>query len=181
MDIQRTFSLFLLLMPLSWASCDKPLFSIKKDPPSLPPITTTGENTFGCLVNGEFWLKNTQFLHGGITGEYHSGYDIFQIHGHRFREGDLQASISFSAYLTEEGEHELHHATYWDSDSTCIGSIVREGFELLLEGASNKVNILNLDQKEFIVSGTFEFTLVYPECGDTIRVTDGRFDYDYAN
>ena len=51
---------WLLAVPLLWGGCDKPLFQPNKDnteePEELPPITTTGENTFGCLVNGEVWL-----------------------------------------------------------------------------------------------------------------------------
>lgn len=51
----------------------------------------------------------------------------------------------------------------------------------LLETADNWVEILNLDTDEFIVSGIFECTLVHEGCGDTLFITDGRFDYDWAN
>ncbi|WP_432264531.1 DUF6252 family protein [Autumnicola edwardsiae] len=43
-----------------------------------------------------------------------------------------------------------------------------------------KLIITNLDQKNYILSGTFEFT-VFDNEGNEIRITDGRFDMLYTN
>jgi len=52
----------------------------KKDPPignnataQLPSITTTGANTFGCLVNGEVWLPKGSFPISGLHADYWMG------------------------------------------------------------------------------------------------------------
>ena len=57
-----------------FSSCN--LFSSEDDEPKtelekLPPLTTTGENTFGCLVNGEALvvtntLEITAIYQGGV-------------------------------------------------------------------------------------------------------------------
>lgn len=41
-----------------------------------------------------------------------------------------------------------------------------------------KVN--NFDEDNFIISGTFEFT-VLDDDGNEIKITDGRFDMNYTN
>lgn len=45
---------------------------------------------------------------------------------------------------------------------------------------SGRINILRLDTINYIIAGTFYFDAVNKE-GDTIKVTDGRFDLKYAN
>jgi hypothetical protein len=45
---------WLLAVPLLWGGCDKPLFKTDEasfaQPDKLPPVTTTGEGTFQCVV-----------------------------------------------------------------------------------------------------------------------------------
>lgn len=40
--------------------------------------------------------------------------------------------------------------------------------------------ITNFDSQNFIVSGTFEFTVLTDD-GNEINITDGRFDLNYTN
>ena len=42
------------------------------------------------------------------------------------------------------------------------------------------LNITNFDNQNFIISGTFEFT-VFDDEGNEINITDGRFDLNYTN
>jgi hypothetical protein len=42
------------------------------------------------------------------------------------------------------------------------------------------MNILRYDTINYIISGTFGFTIETTDC-DSIRITDGRFDLKYAN
>lgn len=44
---------------------------------------------------------------------------------------------------------------------------------------SGKLTITRLDKVNRIISGTFNTTLFEPSCGDTIRITDGRFDMKF--
>ena len=66
---------WLLAVPLLWGGCEKPLFKTDKasiaQPDELPPITTTGEGTFACKINGVNWqrcggnLEEVAFLESG--------------------------------------------------------------------------------------------------------------------
>jgi hypothetical protein len=87
-------------------------------------------------------------------------------------------SVYIAAYVDSVGRYDLHDANYNDNNHPCQNPADPSR---LLEGADNWVEILNLDTEEYIVSGTFQCTVVDDNCGDTIYITDGRFDYDWAN
>lgn len=54
-----TFLIVLLATTLLAASCKKDKAQDDRtELEKLPPITQTGANTFGCLVNGKAWLPN---------------------------------------------------------------------------------------------------------------------------
>jgi hypothetical protein len=174
---------WLLAVPLLWAGCDKPLFNPDRgsiaQPNELPPITTTGEGTFACKINGVNWQRcGGGFLQSSILGNWSPNYKIFQISGMRRSCEGFDDSIYLNAIVDSAGFYPLKRAHFDDFNLDCQD--VADPY-VLQEGASNWVEILNLDTKEFIVSGTFQCTLVHEECGDTLFITDGRFDYDWAN
>ncbi|WP_421947315.1 hypothetical protein [Phaeodactylibacter xiamenensis] len=174
---------WLLAVPLLWAGCDKPLFKTDEasiaQPDELPPITTTGEGNFACKINGVNWQRcGGGFLQSSIIGEWHPVYKIFQISGMRRSCEGFDDSIYLNAIVDSAGFYPLKRAHFDDFNLDCQD--VADPY-VLQEGASNWVEILNLDTDEFIVSGTFQCTLVHEGCGDTLFITDGRFDYDWAN
>jgi len=61
-------TIYLLLIILLATACDS------DDAPSqeslLPPITMTGENTFGCLIDGKFFKPRDQVLLTVIIRDY---------------------------------------------------------------------------------------------------------------
>ena len=173
---------WLLAVPLLWVGCDKPLFKTNEasiaQPDELPPITTTGEGTFACKINGVNWQRcGGGFLQSSILGNWSPNYKIFQLLATRGCE-DFDESVFITAHIDSIGTYELSRAHFDDFNLDCQD--VADPY-VLQEGASNWVEILNLDTDEFIVSGTFQCTLVHEECGDTLFITDGRFDYDWAN
>ena len=173
---------WLLAVPLLWGGCDKPLFKTDEasiaQPDELPPITTTGEGTFACKINGVNWQTcKSGWIGSSISGNWSPNYKIFQLLATRGCE-DFDDSVFITAHIDSIGTYELSRAHFDDFNLDCQD--VADPY-VLLEGASNSVEILNLDTDEFIVSGTFQCTLVHEECGDTIFITDGRFDYDWAN
>ena len=172
----------LLAIPLLWSGCDKPLFKPDRgsfaQPDELPPITTTGEGTFACKINGVNWQRcGGGFLQSSILGNWSPNYKIFQLGAKRECSG-FDETISINAIVDSAGTYPLEMADFNDFNLECQD--VLDPY-VLLEGADNWVEILNLDTKEFIVSGTFQCTLVHEGCGDTLFITDGRFDYDWAN
>jgi hypothetical protein len=169
----------LLALPVLWAGCDK-LFTTPDaasiaQPDELPPITTTGEGVFACKINGVNWqrCRGGFFEPSSLKGEWHSVLKIFYLIAMRSC-GDFDDSMSIHAAIDSVGVYPLERATYGNFDIECQD--VADPY-ILLDGADNRVEILNLDTVKTIVSGTFQCTLVHEKCGDTLFITDGRFDF----
>ncbi|NBC06305.1 MAG: hypothetical protein GVY26_03830 [Bacteroidetes bacterium] len=85
--------IYLLAVPLLWGGCDKLLFNADEasiaQPGELPPITTTGERTFACKINGINWQRcGGGFLKpNSLTGEWHPVYKIFYLRAKRYCGG----------------------------------------------------------------------------------------------
>jgi hypothetical protein len=168
---------WLLALPLLWGGCDKPLFQPNKDnteaPEELPPITTTGENTFGCLVNGEVWLP-------AGPDRYNRGFD----------EGTGQFAFGASRERPDESIGETLGLTGKVDITSKLVTAYSCGFVSTSNDhfysyamdttTANELIFLRVDIENNIASGTFEFTAVneYPPY-DTVHVTQGRFDFNY--
>lgn len=170
-------SLFIFMLLLS--ACKKIKIDLTPYPDELPPITTEGKGTFACLLNGEVWSRCGGFLEtSSLLGEYHEASNIFYLDASRFCD-DLDDSILISAHVINGiGRYNLSQADYNNFNNECQDVL---DTYLFVDGADNNVEILYLDLEEHIVSGTFQCTLVHPDCGDTLYITEGRFDYDWAN
>lgn len=173
-------SLFLLhmLFSLLLSTCgnddDTPFWIPPQD--ELPPITTSGANTFGCLVNGEVWVNTPALIDDNIDATYNSNWDIFTIGATRtdptdFGE-DLEA-IGMTAYLSDTGTYAFHHTSFGVRESPCSYSLLEYNLPF---DENNFLKISRFDTDERIVSGEFAFVLVDSLCGDTLRFTEGRFD-----
>ena len=166
---------WLLALPLLWAGCDKPLFQPDKDdteePEELPPITTTGENTFGCLVNGEVWLpagpdrynrgfdENTGYFLFWATRRFSNSKDFERI-GISGKYTPNSTKISELRITYSSNNPEL---TLYESDSS---------------SANANLHYINIDGN--IASGTFEATVINESSPfDTVSLTQGRFDFNY--
>ncbi|MEJ7627151.1 MAG: hypothetical protein WKF35_09830 [Ferruginibacter sp.] len=167
------------------ASCKKdktqiPLTELEK----LPPITQTGANTFGCLVNGIAWLPNGSKPQTGgpniqvyVDPTFQGGR--FSITGNKYKEPNQFISIgSFkctssglfnfdSSYNGLQFYRNIYASNYVDY-STNDSGIFKKGY----------INIIRYDLASGIFSGTFEGKLhkVNGSYGDTINITNGRFD-----
>jgi hypothetical protein len=154
----------------------------------LPPITQTGANTFGCLVNGVAWLPNgTKPQNGGpnIVGYVDPTFQggKFNISAHKYKD-ILYEGITFgSSNCTSSGSFLF---------DTLLNSNVN-GFQLIkfrngqstLNYSSPEIgtyrkgffNISKYDLSGGIFSGTFECILFNSaKSPDTIKITNGRFD-----
>lgn len=180
----------LLLSQCSKCKQDNP---VPSDPVSrLPPPTQTGAGTFGCLLNGQPWIPSG----GGAlsTPNFHVTYDP------TYKGGNLAvtayrvlASTTNRQYLGVGGDginqagtyqlvtFELNPTTPLRVASFSDGSKASPCNEYLNNPgtkAAGKLVLTRLDNRQGIVSGTFEFTLAQPGC-DTIKITNGRFDYKF--
>jgi hypothetical protein len=185
--MKKNSILYMLLFVLisTFANCKKtetPLTELGK----LPPITQTGANTFGCLVDGVAWLPNGRKSDGWL-GEpnievyinLNLNYRTFGIHAGKYN--GINSMISFgTSKILQIGEYKFDFANidnevFFDyNKNTWGGSIVE--YSIPYESLTYRKGKFVISKLDNIVSGTFEIELCKPNSTDTIRITNGRFD-----
>lgn len=154
----------IILCPLFYSACNE-------DQDELPPVTMEGKNTFGCLVNGKFFVSKGRIGNVGTYAEVQYAQDTIGVNLYAMNS-ETDQSFVFSFYdspdLLESKRYELPEYTVFYSTKDCDYRI-----DNLINGW---IALSKYDINAQIISGTFEFTAYSPNCGDTIRVTDGRFD-----
>ena len=155
----------------------------------LPPITQTGANTFGCLVNGEVWVPRVPLFSWTL---YDKAFSFDESKGLGYGNGDCTVAND-STYqvlaLAFGASHYLPTEYHTTSDSTYINAFsvwfkdTHSKWYLPDETAtltSNRFIISKIDTTKNFISGTFEFTLYNTlNKNDSIVITDGRFDLLY--
>lgn len=169
-------SIFLILIGVYISSCNG--FSYTPPEPSwksdtvLPPLTTIGANTSGCIVNGKFWLvtptrKTTgSYSRGSVSiilersgNNEQSNITISSVYNMIFTPGVYKYSRDLGASYLTVGKL---YRTKNDTDN--IGYL----------------NIIRLDSVNRILSGTFEFKGYSSSLNpNSISVNSGRFDIKY--
>ena len=172
------FAITLLTGSCKKTKIDIPLTELQK----LPPITQTGSNTFGCLVDGVAWLPNgSKPQNGGsniqvyVDPTFQGGR--FSITGHQYK--NFQSQVSFgSSTCTNTGYFDISSSINGIGYNRFLNNINTCEFSSFDIGTYRKgfFNISRYDLINGIFSGTFEFTIKSQACGDTIRITNGRFD-----
>ena len=175
------FSFFSFFLLLSF-SCEKD--PLNPEPPnSLPPATMTGENTLGCLVNGEVWrpyVEGANIWESAIYAKHDLGWpdcDQLLVSGDKELTTDsgerIKQELTINVWCPVLG---LNNLTPAKGAFVCFDPC----------GCSYDIDTLHpyimdisrLDSFNKIASGTFEFIAISKECQDTVRITEGRFDVD---
>lgn len=153
----------LTLLIVVFASCNNDDDNTPQNPVSqLPPPTQTGENTFGCLINGEpFVVTNTNNL-----------VAIYQEGQLQFGGGGVSMIINEPFAINNQVDL-IDRARYIVNPNPELGC--QYEFEDAYEGF---VTFSKIDQTNYIISGTFEFSTVNEEC-EIVNITEGRFDMQY--
>lgn len=178
--------LFILTSCICLAACKKHHNQPKADNPyGLPNATQSGKNTLGFLLNGEPWTPKgyngtanlsidfDERINNGIVGivSYRtvSASDKTQfILGIDDSLNFKSAPFSLSISISSAGGLSFSTKTYCDilhTDATVY--------------QTGNINITRLDRSARIISGTFEGVLFKQTCGDTLKITNGRFDMKY--
>jgi len=144
---------------------------------ALPPITQTGENTFACLINGKPFFSSSDRR---ASYTFADGAYTFGVSGSRHDDIGLR-TVSIQGIDVEP----LAEGTYIlkSEISGNFSAIYIIGRGLVLDtGTTDKtpglLTITRFDLQEFIVSGTFEFSVKDGD-GNTLNFTDGRFDLKF--
>jgi len=181
----KSLILVLLSAALLAASCKKnKVQDTRTELEKLPPITQTGANTFGCLVDGKAWLPNGSKPQTGgpniqvyVDPAFQGGR--FSITGHQYNIPGSDISVG-STNCTSAGLFNLSNsanvAGYY---KTILGSMPCQISST--DAGTFKTGFLSITKYDLntgIFSGTFEFKLYNSQsvCGDTIKITNGRFD-----
>lgn len=185
--MKKTLTILLFILILS--SCkkdDEPYLPIDQ----LPPETQIGAQTIGCLVNGEAFAHNLFYYNNFyqfVEGEFHLviNWDMNTSKGWKYGQISLdnidvkegQTYILNISDYAEDNNYTGGNGTYASYDST-INKIIQ------YETNSNyigKIHFTRFDTENFIMSGTFEFEAKDIMSGESISITDGRFDLNFTN
>ncbi|AGC76686.1 hypothetical protein LX97_01345 [Nonlabens dokdonensis] len=154
---------------LTLTACDKNDDDSPQDPVSqLPPETTTGENTFGFVLNGEpFNITNTS----NQFAIYQNGFLQFGAAGITIIIIDpINENFNYDLVQTSSNQAKCRFAIESQDGSLCVYD-----YEDTILGS---LTFTNIDDNNFIISGTFEFSTNNEEC-ENIDITNGRFDLQY--
>ena len=176
--MKKTTLILLFTIPLLALKCNND--PEPNDPiDQLPPATQTGENTFGCLVDGEVWLPHGSLLKQAISVDYNK----------------TQKQLYLSP-INDGGYIKLNYCCDLSVDTTFIvnkNDTVPDGLSVAYKRSSTNekfnhfpkdtiteiyFNISKLDTIERIIAGEFYFT-AKSDSGNIAKITDGRFDLRY--
>ncbi len=173
----KTSLLIILAMPFMANKCEKldnnyipPL-----DNDGLPYATQTGENTFGCLINGEPWVPDgrgsTYFRNYRLTDVSYKdssfflvvmkestveGFDILRI-------GKIENTNLISGEYTENGKRfEFSNHTLTSSKK--------------IDVISYNITYTKYDTISKVISGNFDAEFKINETNKMIKMEKGRFD-----
>lgn len=162
------------LLIIVFAGCNNDDDNTPQNPVSqLPPPTQSGENTFGCLINGEpFVVRNTN----NISAIYQEGQLQFGATVEANSNSDESVSFNLVNPLNVNQTYNFNNYSYYAGYSKLTeNSICNYGFEDTYQGS---IKFTKIDTQNFIIAGTFEFSTVTEGC-IPVEITNGRFDMQY--
>jgi len=162
------------------------LSSCNKDPyqdstPELPHITVEGKNTLGFLLDGKVWVPY-QDNPGIFTPKLEAHLDNMHLRiTARLKKSKDQPFQTFgiTIYPIALGIHQILPPP---APGSVFSDQNKEGWgcnEFICKPEDTEINIINFDENNRIVSGTFFFKNAVNICGDTVQITDGRFDVKF--
>jgi hypothetical protein len=179
--MKKTLYAFLILFAFCFAKCEKD----KIDSNGLPPATQEGKNTLGFMLNGQPWTPQGFSGTGNLSVDYDEGINngILGIVAYRtisssdktqFILGIIDSlnfkTAPFTLLIKKKSIGALSYSTKYYCDINHYDTSIYE---------TGRITITKLDKVDRIIAGTFEGVLYKQTCGDTIRITQGRFDMKY--
>ena len=150
--------------------------------PGLPPITQTGENTIGCLINGQVWKTIGDIIDAPVY--YYKDSISFTV------RRDSNYEDKFETFYMDLTVPIMENSTYRLNDNKIGYTRYANNYERCdFEGGSygvfnhmgsdGEIFISKIDTNKRFVSGTFAITFPRGKDCDTIKLTEGRFDLHY--
>jgi hypothetical protein len=175
--MKKYLLLFLALFIIFLVSC-------KKDVTELPPATQTGANTFGCKVDGNFWvpagfgiISTAPILEARLAGN-----SLF-LNARNFSSSPTETEFElYVQNITAPGVYQLNTTlgapNPFASYAYYVHRKITPDNEWMTSAEyTGTVNITRIDTVNLIISGTFEFRAInLYNAPQPMTVTDGRFD-----
>ncbi len=181
--MKNIFILILLLSSL-FTACSN-------DEEVLPSITAHGANTFGCKINGQVWVANSEggfsaykALSGGAVAVDTSknGYSReykyhFGLNAHRKDGTWITLCIGelpkVGTYMLNMDVKPPTMGTEYYKNYAIYG---RLGFFMTNSNTTGYITFTKVDLKEGYYAGTFAFRCKNETTGEVLEITEGRFD-----
>jgi hypothetical protein len=151
----------------------------------LPAATQTGANTFGCLVNGQPWLPsgnngtpNSVALYDPNTSSY--GGAQLNIAAYRIAASETYINLYCGPITPLKRTFTIGIPTNRPPLAEANGCYEGSSFSFCnssLAFIKGQLVLTRVDERAGVVAGTFWFTAVRTGSSDTLKVTQGRFDY----
>jgi len=190
--MKRLLSFLALLVMLTCfcgSTCKKD--KNKNSVDQLPPETQTGANTFGCLVDGKVFKPAGSSISGpNLSGIYQhiylsspDGY-VFSVSGTNKKDprNITTVGFGFDSVSMQVGIYPLKiRKTGQGGGGVRIYNDTFPNGNLFdtNENVTGEMNLKRFDLTNQIASGTFWFNAVNDK-GDTVKITDGRFDVRFT-
>ena len=150
----------------------------------LPPATEVGAGTFSCLIDGEPFFPSNFGQRAPSAFYQFVGNGEFALGISAGRGGVTSIAIGLGGIDIPPLEETAYDLTSeMEGNFTALFSL--DG-GLILRSTTSDENPRRLtitrfeNENEFIISGTFEFTVLDND-GNEIRITEGRFDLPFTN
>jgi Family of unknown function (DUF6252) len=165
------------------------LFSCKKEVSELPVATESGANTFGCKIDGNFWvpagfgiIPTAPKLEARIVGA-----ELY-INARNFSSSPTESEFEiYIRNITGPGNYTLStgssHPDYSNNYAYYVHRKITPNNEWVTTSPyTGTVTITKVDSVNHFVSGTFEFQAInLYNAPQPISVTEGRFDVKTDN
>jgi Family of unknown function (DUF6252) len=177
MNIIRLAMLLLGFLLINEASCRRDKYE-----ETLPPVSQTGNNTFGCLVNGMVW-RNKGPAPFPSSNLYFSKSLITQIVAIRSDHDSIYQVISIGIKMPITiGRYALNSLNYQAKFTNAVTNCYYQTDSI---SATGTLEITKYDTINNVISGLFNFKATKitsnniaskGNCDSTINITEGRFD-----
>ena len=152
----------------------------------LPPITQTGANTFGCLVNGKAVLPSgcigcppplEGFYDNNPNGQF--GLVCRYNNNHNDVGFGLDSILTYKNFIIDDSTNKnVRVALFNDKLSDSCRWVGLVGALSNFASIKGNIKLTKVDVPNGIFSGTFNFTIKTKSCSN-YEVTNGRFDYKF--
>jgi hypothetical protein len=187
MKLIRSIALAIFSLIMLSSSCKKHTIPPGNQLSLLPPATQTGANTFGCLVNGQAFVPGGSIFNGApyqCNYIYTGGGYYFTVAAHNKTSDGTVIGIALgtdSLAVTEGQAFLFNTNTPRNATASYNLAYAHGGVTSYVTNSkiSGKLIITKFDQTKQIISGTFYFNAI-DFAGDTVKITNGRFDMLYT-